>query len=227
MRVIVVKLATAGGFCQRAVMLCGQGEDLRRDSVRTRCRTLRDRLGPRFLFGDLGALVSRVRCGPRGTMRFARRLSSICHCVLRYRRRHLAALDSRLRFLGSCVFLRHIHLNSYVYMSYQLSRSLLRDGLPPLALRLLTRGMVGRGVVSVHGPVIVSVACSRTRSQLIIYGDLHPGGSMRSSNVKLEGLSSHCHLVYKERVAVRRASSLFFIGVPLLRRWPCYPNDCG
>lgn len=219
MRVIVIDLDVADTFCERLIVLRRGAAGLRRDSVGTRCATLRGRLGPRFLFGDLGALVSRVRCGPRGTMIFARGLSSICHCVLGDRRRKLIALHSRLRFLSSCVCLRRIHLKGYVRLRGGVAPALLGGGVPSLALRLLVRGIVGRGVVGVRGPVIVRLSCSSGSRALSMEGGVGLGGSITGSKVKLGGLSTHCLLVYGLRVAVVSSSRCFAMGVPLLGRW--------
>lgn len=220
MRLIVINLLLTGHSVRGGLGLRRRTTGLRARGSATHCTTLRDRLGPRFLFGDLGALVTRVRCGPNGTIRFAGRLSDMCHCILRYRSGALMALARRLRFLRSCLFLRGIHLKSYVDYGYYVTSNCADYVLPPLALRLLTRGIVGRGSVALDGPVGVSVQLRR--KCLIIDGPVRPGGDRRSPNMKLGGLSGHYRLVLNGRVVIRGSRGMFVMGMPLLCRWGGY-----
>lgn len=213
-----MKLLLSGHSVRGALGLRRRTTRLRGRGGATHCATLRGRLGPRFLFGDLGALVTRVRCGPTGTIRFAGRLSDICHCILRDRSGILMPLDRRLRFVGSCLFLRRIQLKGYVDCGYRLPRSCPRTVLPPLALRLLMRGIVGRGSVASGGPVRVGV---RVRGCcLAMDGPVRPGGDgSASSKMKLGGLSGHYGLLLNRKVVIAGTGGLFAMGMPLTCRW--------
>lgn len=180
-----------------------------------RCRTLGDRLGPRVLFGSLGALCLLVQRSPSGTHRCLRRLSQIVHCALRSGRSRSIALHRRVRFMRSCVCLLRIHCRRGLRFSVHVRPRLVSQGLPPVTLRLLIRGTIGRGRVDGHHPLAISIV---TRNSAIrIDGPLRPGQKKDTKvNVKLTGLTGHCRLLCGGSVVMGRRGRHFAIVLPLV-----------
>lgn len=193
-----------------------RGRRLGTRGVHGRFRILGGRLGPRVLFGSLGALHSLIHRGRSQTRSCVRRLSRMLQCALRNGRSRYIALHRRVSFISTCVFLLGVHFRSGLQFRVGVARGSRRCLLPPVSVRVLVRGTMGRGRVDGHHPLAVAVTAS-SRRKLLMDGPVRSGlATAANANVKLIGLSGHCHLLFQRRVRVARSEG-FAIHVPLVQ----------
>lgn len=175
---------------------------------------LHRRVGPRFVFGYVGALTSLVSRGPMRTRDFALGFSRVCECMIARLSGRAIPMRRRVRFIGGCYRLRRVDSPRAVRVRVTRRLREYGSGALPLDVRVVMRGTVGRGYRAGRTPLSVSV-CHRSRC-IVMEGILGPvGDSLPAARGKLSGLHLHCDRL-KGRLIIDGSGGCFRIGLPVL-----------
>lgn len=180
-----------------------------------RFRILGGRVGPRFLFGDLGILTSLTCRSARGAGQFTGGLSAICHCLLAARNETAIAIRRRLSFMRSCLCLRRVHFNSTLRIRVRSSLQGRRYLIVPTDVRVLIRGTLGRGVDAGGSPLVIRVSVKGRK--VAMHGGLRLHGCITDGKTKLGGLRQRCTLC-NALIRVLGSRGRFIIGLPFINK---------
>lgn len=189
-------------------------EQLRKEKLEAQLSSLRQQIGPHFLFNSLSTLQTIVP--DAASRQYILQLSKVYRYLLAFNDNHLATLREELEFMNSYVYILKERFEEALEVVICIDEQLLDRRLPPLALQLLVENAIKHNVVSIEEPLRIVISNQGT-DHLSVHNRLQPRLSVEASTGKgLENIKTRYELLSGKPIEIDDRRGAFSVKIPLL-----------
>ena len=192
-----------------------EAERLRRKSVESHFETLKNQVGPHFLFNSLNTLLALMDENIPQAKLFVEKLASYYRYALQVNEQDLVELKTEMKLVLDYMYLLQCRFDENLHL--ELDEDLKKDPrkLIPLSVQMLVENAVKHNVISSSKPL---------RIKIYMEGDLlivennrqHKTATESSNGIGLGNIGSRYHLVIGRDIHVTQTDAFFRVELPLI-----------
>jgi sensor histidine kinase YesM len=191
-------------------------EQLKVESLQSRCEALANQINPHFFFNSLGGLSSLVREDDKErTLEYVNKLSAVFRYILQSDKKGLVTLDEEFDFLESYRYLLEVRYANKLSFDISTDSKNRKLKLPVLSLLPLIENVVKHNVIDSENRMVVSVLVNE-KSEVVVSNPTHKKLEESLSNgIGLTNLKNRFMLLMDSHIQIEKTDDTFRVYLPL------------
>lgn len=191
---------------------------LKKEAVTSKYKSLKSQISPHFLFNSLNALTSLMYEDRDLASDFVTRLSSCYRYILDNREEDLVSLDKELNFLDSFMFMMNVRHEGALQIKTEINLEAHNYLIPTLTLQMLVENALKHNLFSKERPMDILV--TNKGSQRLIVQNTFRKRELKepSTQLGLKNIKKRYAFYTNQEVLVEQKNDVFTVEVPLLSK---------
>ncbi|MEX1189683.1 MAG: histidine kinase [Bacteroidia bacterium] len=192
-----------------------EAEMLKRQNIESHFETLKNQVGPHFLFNSLNTLISLMDEDIPAAKKFVENLAAYYRYTLQINELNLIDLDSELKLVESYYFLLQSRFGTNLKIEFDNSLVKIKSQLVPLSMQMLVENAVKHNIISSEKPLIIKIGA--TANSIYVENNLQIKESIDSSNgIGLENILNRYRLSAGKEISIYKDEVKFRVELPLI-----------
>jgi two-component system LytT family sensor kinase len=191
-------------------------EKLKRQNIESHFETLKNQVGPHFLFNSLNTLLALIDEDTEQAKEFVKKLATYYRYALQVNERDVVELAIETDLVKSYVFLLESRFGSNLKVHFDLPEAYAKVGIVPLAMQMLVENAVKHNVISAAHPLNIHIGIEK--DYLVVQNNKRKKDALEQSNrIGLENIRNRYQLLAGKSIRVENDKSDYFrVELPLI-----------
>jgi len=191
---------------------------LKKESLTSQLKSLKDQINPHFLFNSLNTLSSVIRVGKKeSALRFVDDLSNVYRYVLERYKENTVQLADELKVLESYIFMLKERFGDKLVIHIDIPEKIQSAVVPPMALHVLIENAIKHNEVSAASPLIIDV--KGANEEIVVRNKLQKKIMDQDKlGLGLSNLSKRYELLSGQEIFITASESEFIVKIPIIRK---------
>lgn len=190
-------------------------ERLKQETLRSHFETLKNQVGPHFLFNSLNTLIALIDESPGTAKDFVQKLSNYYRYVIQMNQEPLVPLHVELSLVRDYVFLLNQRYANRIRLNIELPASINNSLIPPLALQMLVENAEKHNAISAHRHLNIHI--STEADCIVVSNNREPKRQAPpGTGTGLENIRKRYELAAHRAVQVQENEQSFRVLLPII-----------
>jgi two-component system, LytTR family, sensor kinase len=190
-------------------------EQLKRQNIESHFETLKNQVGPHFLFNSLNTLLVLIDEDVVQARIFVEKLSAYYRYTLQVNEKATVELNTEIELLTNYIFLLKCRFGENLILEINLPSDILQKHIIPLSIQMLVENAVKHNVISGQKPLTIKIYSEN--SFLVVENNLQQRDSLNSSNgIGLVNIRNRYEIVSLKTIRIEKSDSFFKVLLPLI-----------
>ena len=191
-------------------------EQLKLESLQSRCDALANQINPHFFFNSLNGLTSLIRKkNMDDTLTYVNKLSDVFRYILQSDRKGLVCLDEELKFVDAFRYLMEVRFANKLEYKVTVDRKMWCYKIPVLSLLPLLDNVVVHNMIDSDHKMIIHIDVNEN-DELVVSNPIYPKLSPASTNgTGLTNLENRFALLMDRHIRTENDGTTFKVYLPL------------
>ena len=192
-------------------------QDLQKEVVTSKYKSLKSQISPHFLFNSLNTLTSLMYEDRDLASDFVTRLASSYRYILDNREEDLVSLEKEMNFLDSFIFMMNVRHEQAIRIKTDIHHDALKSLIPTLSLQMLVENALKHNYYSKERPLEIEIFTAGTIG-IVVRNNLQKRDlNEDSTKLGLQNIRKRYSFYTNQEVTVDEDDQFFTVTMPLLR----------
>lgn len=190
-------------------------ERLKQETLRSHFETLKNQVGPHFLFNSLNTLIALIDESPGIAKDFVQKLSNYYRYVIQMNQEPLVPLHVELSLVRDYAFLLNQRYANRIKLNIELPPDTSNSLIPPLALQMLVENAEKHNAISAHRHLNISITAEG--DYLVVSNSREPKRhAPQGTGTGLENIRKRYELAVHRDIHVQESEQQFRVLLPII-----------
>jgi two-component system LytT family sensor kinase len=190
-------------------------ERLKQETLRSHFETLKNQVGPHFLFNSLNTLIALIDESPHTAKNFVQKLSNYYRYVIQVNQEALVPLSIELALVKDYVFLLNQRYDNRIVLQVDIPLEAEKNFIPPFALQMLVENAEKHNAISADRRLIIRIAIEHNR--IVVENNRTPKKNIPpGTGTGLENIQKRYALAAHQSIQIESNSDFFRVTLPLI-----------
>lgn len=190
-------------------------ERLKQETLRSHFETLKNQVGPHFLFNSLNTLIALIDESPQTAKNFVQKLSNYYRYVIQVNQEALVPLSIELDLVKDYVFLLNQRYDHRIVLQIDIPPEAEKNLIPPLALQMLVENAEKHNAISAEKRLNIRIALQN--NQIVVENSRTPKKNIPpGTGTGLENIRKRFALAAHQPIHIESDSSFFRVSLPII-----------
>jgi two-component system LytT family sensor kinase len=191
-------------------------EKLKRQNIESHFETLKNQVGPHFLFNSLNTLLALIDDDTKLAKEFVQKLATYYRYALQVNEKDVVELETETALVKSYVFLLESRFGKNLNVHFDLPESSHTKGIVPLAMQMLVENAVKHNVISSAHPLEIRITIENNYL-VVVNSKLKKDALEQSNRIGLENIRNRYQLLTGMAIRVESEQDDYFrVEIPLI-----------
>lgn len=191
-----------------------QRERIKRETLESHFETLKNQIGPHFLFNSLNTLISLIDEQPDQAKQFVHKLANYYRHLLVVSSDAVVSLETEMQLVTDYVYLLQHRYGDKLQIDNRIAPKDYRMGVVPLSLQMLVENAEKHNVISAEHPL--RIVLKSDGDVISVANRIQPKIAVKGNGMGLENIRCRYALLAHHTVEVRQQHGEFEVRLPLI-----------
>ncbi|MDW3652017.1 MAG: histidine kinase [Bacteroidia bacterium] len=193
-----------------------KSEQLKKENVKARLRTLRNQISPHFLFNNFNTLYGLIDQEPQQAKAYLHKLSELYRQVLAKRNEELISLEEELETLEAYLYLIRVRFPQDIEIELTLEEQKREYHIPPMSLQMLVENAIKHNAFDEDHPLKIHI--EQRGDQITVHNSRQEKEDHTPSmGIGLENIDNRYQLLSDRSIKIEENPSSYRVIIPLLK----------
>ncbi len=191
-------------------------EQLKRQNIESHFETLKNQVGPHFLFNSLNTLLALIDEDKNQAKEFVSKLATYYRYALQVNEREMVEMSTEIELVKSYVFLLESRFGKNLQVNFNVSDEYNNYKVVPLAIQMLVENAVKHNVISEAHPLMIDIFI--LDNYLVVRNNKRKKDALEQSNqIGLGNINNRYSILTGKNIQIEsELDSTFSVKLPLI-----------
>ena len=192
-------------------------EQLKVESLESRCEALANQINPHFFFNSLNGLTALIRKKNNDiTLEYVSKLSDVFRYILQSNKKGLVTLEEELDFVQSFRYTMEVRFANKLNFDIEINQAMLNCKLPVLSILPIIDNIIVHNMIDSEHKMTVVIRLNE-KMELVVSNPVYPKLSPpETKGTGLRNLKNRFHLLMDKQIRIKHGGDMFFVYLPLI-----------
>lgn len=192
-------------------------EQLKIESLQSRCDALRNQINPHFFFNSLNGLTALIRKkNDETTLTYVNKLSDVFRYILQSDKKGMVTLEEELEFVHAFRYMMEVRFANKLEFRIDVDREMLSHKLPVLSILPLIDNVVVHNMIDSEHKMVVTIGFNE-QGELVVSNPVYPKLSPPETNgTGIKNLKNRFQLLMNKHIRIKEEEKMFSVYLPLI-----------
>jgi two-component system LytT family sensor kinase len=190
--------------------------ELKRIALEAQLESLKAQLDPHFMFNNFSTLSALITEDQNLAQHFLENLSRVYRYMVINLNKNIITLEEEIKFAEAYFYLIKIRLGDNVKLEINISKEIVKKGIPPITLQLLIENAIKHNMACRDKPLLISISTDEHDNLIITNSLQRLNYNIPSTGTGLKNIDSRYSLLSDKNIEVSENENLFIVKIPLL-----------
>ncbi|MEL6253303.1 MAG: histidine kinase, partial [Bacteroidota bacterium] len=193
-----------------------KSEQLEKENVKARLRTLRNQISPHFLFNNFNTLYGLIDQEPQQAKAYLHKLSELYRQVLAKRNEELISLEEEIETLEAYLYLIRVRFPQDIEIELSLEKETEAYHIPPMCLQMLVENAIKHNAFNEDHPLKIQIL--QEGDQIVVNNSRQDKeDQVPSMGIGLENIDDRYRLLSDRSIRIEEKPASYQVIIPLLK----------